>query len=498
MLPQPRAVLPLAAFAHDSFLLSVDHFLMQTKFRSAVLILVGVVSTSAALSAKVVPPLRKLPALHVDSSPVGDSKAPVVASYADVLEPVQLAVVSVYSKKIVKERTPVNPLLRQFFGDSLPDQERERPEEGLGSGVIVSPDGYILTNNHVVEGADELKVLLSDDRELVAKVIGADPKTDIAVIKVEAEKLPVVTLADSDNIRVGDIVFAVGNPLGVGQTVTMGIVSAKGRSVGLLEEVSGYESFIQTDAAINMGNSGGALVDAKGRLVGINSAILSPSRGNIGIGFAVPTNLAATVMSGLIENGSVSRGYLGVSSQTLSPDDAEALGLSRNTKGVTVTDVTPDSPAAKAGLQRGDVILSINDKPVATLRDLRVLIAQTAPGAKVKLKMSRDGKEQITEVALGRLDEKPNEILTGVEVDTLSPDARRRLNVPARLDGLLVTRVDQASPFADRLVADLLILQIDREDVSDLETARKALTPGRHMLFVYYRGSLRVVGVLVQ
>lgn len=471
---------------------------MHTKsfLRATQLVLASLISVS--LFAKVDSPTRKPPVLRLDPTPLAQAKPPAVASYADVLEPVQAAVVSVYSKKVVRERVAVNPLLRQFFGDELAARERQRPEEGLGSGVIVSPDGYILTNNHVVEGADELKVLLSDERELIAKVIGADPKTDIAVIKVEAEKLPVLTLADSDSIRVGDVVFAVGNPLGVGQTVTMGIVSAKGRSVGILEEVAGYESFIQTDAAINMGNSGGALVDAKGRLIGINSAILSPSRGNIGIGFAVPVNLASTVMHSLIETGSVSRGYLGVTSQTLSPEDAESLGLSRETKGVTVTDVTPDSPADKAGLQRGDVILSLNDKAIGSLHDLRIMIAQSTPGTKVKLKISRGGKDRVTEVALGRLDEKPNELLAGVEVDNLSAEARRRLGVPARLDGLLVTRVDEDSPYADRLAPDLLILQIDREDVLDIESARKTLTAGRHMLFVYYRGSLRVVSVTVK
>lgn len=472
---------------------------MKTNLLSSVLCLALVLSASPVHAAKETASARKMPTLRVDPTPVSDGKSPVVSSYADVIDPAQKAVVSVYSKKTVKERVAVNPFLRQFFGDDVPaEREREHKEEGLGSGVIVSPDGYILTNNHVVEGADELKVSLSDDREFIAKVIGADPKTDIAVIKVEAEKLPVVTLADSDIIRVGDVVFAVGNPLGVGQTVTMGIVSAKGRSVGILEEVAGYESFIQTDAAINMGNSGGALVDAKGRLVGINSAILSPSRGNIGIGFAVPINLASTVMHSLIETGSVTRGYLGVTSQTLTPDDAESLGLSRDIKGVTITDVYPGSPADKAGLKRGDVILSVNGKIVTALRDLRNFIAQMPPGSKVKVKISRDLKDREIEIALGKLDEKPNELLTGVEVAPLSPEARRRLNVPARLNGVLITGVAEDSPYAERLTADILILQIDREDVVDVEGARRALTPGRHMLFVYFRGALRVVGLEIK
>lgn len=440
---------------------------------------------------------HKAPELKIDTSPLSDAKAPVLTSYADVIDPVLKAVVSVYSKKIVRERVSLNPFLRQFFGD-IPDQERQHKEEGLGSGVIISPDGYILTNNHVVEGADELKVALSDDRELVAKVIGADPKTDVAVIKVDADKLPTVTLADSDKIRVGDIVFAVGNPLAVGQTVTMGIVSAKGRSVGLLDEVGGYESFIQTDAAINMGNSGGALVDAKGRLIGINSAILSPSRGNIGIGFAVPVNLAAAVMRSLIVTGSVARGYLGVQSQSLTPDDAEAMGLPRDTKGVMISDVSPGTPADKSGLKRGDVILSVNDKQVTTLSDLRIAIAEMLPGTKVKLTISRDGKDKIIEVTLGKLDDNPNELLPGVEAVPLSGEARRRLNIPGRIGGLLITSVDENSEYADKLAPDVLILQIDRTDVTDLATARKVLTPGRHMFFVYFRGAPRVLGLEVK
>ena len=212
----------------------------------------------------------------------------------------------------------------------------------------------------------------------------------------------------------------------------------------------------------------------------------------------MPINLAATVMHSLIETGSVSRGYLGVASQTLSPDHAEALGLDRNTKGVMITDVYPETPAEAAGLKRGDVIQTINDKTVTSLRDLRVLIAQTAPGSSVKLRISRDGKTRVVEAMLGKLDERPDELLAGVEVTPLTPDARRRLNIPSRLDGLLVTAVDEDSDYADRLAPDVLILQIDREDVTDLESAREALTPGRHMLFVYFRGALRVVGVEVE
>ena len=466
---------------------------------AAILSAPGLLAKDAAAPAK--PP--KLPALRIDASPVSEGKSPVVTSYADIVEPVQRAVVSVYSKKTVRERVAANPLMRQFFGD-VPDQEREHKEEGLGSGVIISPDGYILTNNHVVEGADELKVGLTDDREFIAKVIGTDPKTDVAVIKIEAENLPTITLADSDKLRVGDVVFAVGNPLGVGQTVTSGIVSAKGRNqLGLLE--NGYESFIQTDAAINMGNSGGALVDAKGRLVGINSAIISTTRGSIGLGFAIPINLASSVLQSLIATGKVTRGFLGVSAQTVIADDAAALGLPVGTRGAMITDVTPDSPADKAGLKRGDVVLTYNEHPVPSWEEWRLMIAETMPNSAVKIGISRAldpkasgagkavRKSIVVEVSLAQFDEKPDELIAGVNVTPLTEELRARLRIPTRFDGLLIKSVDKDSPYVDTLVPNLLIVQIDREDVTDLAAAKAALTPGRHMMYVFYRGALRVV-----
>jgi len=450
-----------------------------------------------ALSAKDAPPTKK-PTLKIDNAPVNDGKSAVVTSYADVVEPVQRAVVSIYSSKTVKQRV-VNPMLRQFFGDAAPEQERDSKQEGLGSGVIISDDGYILTNNHVIEGADELKVSLSDEREFTAKVIGADPKTDVAVIKIEAEKLPAITLADSDKLRVGDVVFAVGNPLGVGQTVTMGIVSAKGRNqLRLLENVAGYENFIQTDAAINMGNSGGALVDAKGRLVGVNSAIISPSRGNIGIGFAIPINFAAYVMNSLIATGTVSRGYLGVASETVTADVAEQLGLPKDAKGVAITDITPDSPADKGGLKRTDVILAINDKPVSSLEELRLVVAQMLPDTKVKIKLIREAKELTLEVTLGKLTDKPNELLLGVNVSKLTEEIRKRSGLDPRLNGLIITDVEETSPYADRLLAGMIIIEIDRVAVTDLNVARQQLIPGRHLLFVNYRGLNRFVTVTVK
>jgi len=459
---------------------------MKSKLLSSLIISVALVSAAAfGLAAKDVKDStpKKRPELRVDNAPVSDGKTGVVTSYADVVEPALKSVVSIYSTKTVRERIQVNPFFRQF---GIPDQERESKQEGMGSGVIVSADGYILTNNHVVEGADELKVSLSDDREFVAKVIGTDPKTDIAVVKIEAEKLPTVTLADSNKIRVGDVVFAVGNPLNVGQTVTMGIVSAKGRHVGILD-AQGYEDFIQTDAAINMGNSGGALVDAKGRLVGINSAILSPSRGSIGIGFAIPINLASSIMNSLIETGTVSRGALGVYADPnpLTADVAEQLGLAKDTKGVVVTDITPHSAAEKAGIKRTDVILAINDHPVTSFDELRLQIAQMTPGSVVKLKIVRDGKEKVIEATLDKLTENPNELFPGVNVAKLDSPARRKLGVDERINGLIVTEVAGDSPLRDVFVPNLIIREINRTPVTDLATAKEALTAGRNLVAIY-------------
>ncbi|MBW8782944.1 MAG: Do family serine endopeptidase [Verrucomicrobia bacterium] len=431
----------------------------------------------------------KKPDLKIDAAPLNGG---VVTSYADVVEPAQKSVVSVYSKRIVRERVGFDPFTGRVVGG-------EHEEDGLGSGVIVSSDGYILTNNHVVEGADELKVSLSDDRELVAKVIGTDPKTDIAVIKIDTKNLPAITLADSDKTRVGDIVFALGNPLGVGQTVTMGIVSAKGRTqLGLLDQVGGYESFIQTDASINMGNSGGALIDAKGRLVGINSAILSPSKGNIGIGFAVPVNLAASIMRSLIETGTVARGFLGVSTDTITSELAEQMGLPKETKGVLLSDISPDSPAAKAGLKRNDAILSIDGRAVTSREELRLIVAQNLPGSKVKLRLVRDGKERTVEVVLGKLVENPNELLAGVQAEPLTEESRRQLDIDKRVTGLLVTKVADDSPYHDRLAPNAVIVEIDREPAGDLRTAKAALQPGRHLLLIYFRGQLRYLTFLVK
>jgi len=465
------------------------------KAKQAVLLLSLLVAPLVAEAApKSAPkPAFKKPDLKVDATPLNQGNAPALTSYADVLEHIRPAVVSVYSSKIVREQIP--PLLRQLYGPNI--QGREEKLSGLGSGVLISTDGFILTNNHVVADADELKVLLNDDREFVAKVVGTDPKTDVAVIKIEAAGLPAATLADSDRLRVGDVVFAIGNPLAVGQTVTMGIVSATGRRVGILDEVSGYEDFIQTDAPINRGNSGGALIDAKGRLIGINSAIVTNNQGSIGIGFAIPVNLARNIMNSLIETGAVARGYLGVSStEPLTPDLAESFGLPKDTKGVVISDLpSASSPAAKAGLKREDVIVGINEKSVTSVDDLRLLIAQTAPGTKINVKFLREGKPQAVEVTLDQLqdDSAEGEWLPGVSIKSLSDDLRKEMNLDDRVDGVVITDIKSQSVYAEIFPVGAVVEQINRVAITDLVSAKRALRDGRNMALINFRGIYRYV-----
>src|SRR6266436_2262709 len=335
----------------------------------------------------------------------------MTTSFAPVVKRVAPSVVNVFTTKTVRNQSPEmmpffdDPFFRRFFGEQFGgEQPRRQPrkfkERSLGSGVVVSKDGYILTNNHVVDGADEVKVSLAKDKkEYTAKIAGRDPKTDIAVLKIDAKDLPFVTFADSDKIEVGDVVLALGNPFGIGQTVTMGIVSAVGRGGMHIED---YEDFIQTDAAINPGNSGGPLVDAEGRLIGINTAILSRSGGNQGIGFAIPSNLARDVAQSLVRDGHVTRGYLGVMIQDVNPALAKEFKLKDNT-GAIVGDVTEKSPAEKAGLKEGDVILEFNGKKVTDSRHLKLEVARTQPGESVPLKVLRDGATKNIEVTVKEL-----------------------------------------------------------------------------------------------
>jgi len=466
---------------------------MKTKRVVVLLTLAAALGLSTAEAKKVARPALSKPVLKEDATPLSEGKAPALTSYADMLDVIRPAVVSVYSSKIVRQQVP--PMLRQLYGPGVQGQEERL--DGLGSGVIISADGYVLTNNHVVADADELKVKLNDGRELIAKVIGTDPKTDVAVIKIEAENLPAATLANSDKLRVGDIVFAIGNPLGVGQTVTMGIVSATSRKVGILQEVAGYEDFIQTDASINKGNSGGALIDAKGRLVGINSAIISNNQGSIGIGFAIPVNLARTIMNSLITTGTVARGYLGVSTEVLTPELAESFDLPKDTKGIVIDNITStEAPAAKAGLKREDVITAVNDRPVATGDDLRLMIAETAPGTKVKIAYLRGGKANIVEVTLGHLDEasgSEGEWLPGVTVAPLTDQLRKDMRIATGIEGIVITEIAEQSQYSEVFPVGAVIEQINRVPVTDLASAKKALRDGRNLASISYRGVFRYV-----
>lgn len=457
-----------------------------------------------------------LPVLTVDSSPIATELNGRVSSYADVLENVTSGVVSVFSTRTV--RTSPNrqnhpffndPMLRRFFGipDDAPENDNrnggreERRPLGLGSGVIVTRDGYILTNNHVIEGADEIKVRLTDGREYEGTLIGADEKTDVAVIRIEAEDLPALPLTDSDRLRVGDVVFAVGHPLQVGLTVTMGIVSATGRSgLGIIRSEGAYEDFIQTDASINPGNSGGPLVDAAGRVVGINTAILSRSGGNIGIGFAIPSNLSRRVMESLIQHGSVPRGFLGIRMNEVSQDMAQAFGLPHN-RGALVEQVFAGLPAAEAGLLHGDFIIRVNERRIESPSELRSVISQTAPGTEVSITVIRKGEEQTLNVVLGdadtqapvaaapREDQRGGSVFKGVTLTPITEGLRKQYNVPEEVTGLVVTSISRESPYARQLREGMVIRELNQVQVEDLEAAAEVSRKGPNVLWVYFNGS---------
>ena len=349
--------------------------------------------------------------------------------------------------------------------------------------MIVTSDGMILTNNHVIDGASDIKVDLSDKREFTAKLIGTDPKTDVAVLKIDATGLPTMSIGDSSHLEVGDVVFAVGDPFGVGETATMGIVSAMGRS-GL--GIENYEDFIQTDASINPGNSGGAMVDLHGDLIGINTAIVTGGGGgNQGIGFAIPINMARSVMDQIVSHGKVVRGYLGVYIQDVSPDIAKQFGLSEN-RGVLIGDVSPDTPGAKAGLKRGDVVLALNGQPTSGADQLRLRISQMPPGSTAKLQIYRDGKTQDVDVTLGELpaektastgsDQTGQGGLEGVDVQELTPDIAHELNLPAGTRGVVIGSVDPASQAAAAgLDRGNVIEEVNHKPVTNIEQYKQAV-----------------------
>ena len=331
-----------------------------------------------------------------------------VASYADIVNKVAPAVITIHSQLRVRQPQQYpfmdDPFFRQFFGDRMPQQQPQQQRQGLGSGVIIDSNGYILTNHHVIDGAEQIKVDLNDGRSLDAQLVGADPPSDLAVLKIDASNLPVLVLGDSDRARVGDVVLAIGNPLGVGQTVTMGIISAKGRQTGLSN--GSFEDFLQTDAPINRGNSGGALVSTNSELIGINSQILSPSGGSIGLGFAVPSNMARTVVEQLINSGKVRRGQLGITVLRIPSEEAARLGVTQG-PGVVVYQVQPGSAADRAGLRQGDVITALNGAAVGDPNSFRNQIASTPPRSEITLTVRRNGQDQQVRATLGEFTPSP-------------------------------------------------------------------------------------------
>jgi serine protease Do len=389
---------------------------------------------------------------------VPESRAEIALSFAPVVERATPAVVNIYSRRVVRERAMPrlfdDPMFRQFFGGPMgPSRPRERVENSLGSGVIVRESGIILTNNHVIEGADEIKVVLHDRREYDARLLGMDERTDLAVLTIETggERLPFLPLGDSDSLAVGDLVLAIGNPFGVGQTVTMGIVSALARTTGGLSD---YQSFIQTDAAINPGNSGGALVDMAGRLVGINTAIYSRDGGNVGIGFAVPSAMARVVVDSLLAGGTVTRPWLGLDGQTVTSAIARSLGLARPA-GVLLSDVRPEGPAQGAGLRRGDVVLAYDGHPVDDEETLRYRIGSSAVGGSATLHVLRDGREFDVAVPLTPPPEDPprdptrlngRHPLNDVIVANLNPALATELGLPHGQGTVVVLEIGRNSP----------------------------------------------------
>jgi serine protease Do len=460
------------------------------------------------------------PNIKVENTPI-NRDAKLGMSFAPVVKKDAPSVVNIYSTTIVHMRQQYgnpffnDPFFQQFFGGQFgPGGSREitRREESLGSGVIVSPDGYILTANHVVQGADKIRVAVpGDTTKYKAKVVGTDPSTDVAVLKIDAHDLPAVTLGDSSQLEVGDIVLAMGNPFDVGQTVTMGIVSGLGRSGFNFDGEAArpqYQDFIQTDAAINPGNSGGALVDAEGRLVGINDFIISSTYGNEGIGFAIPINLARHVMDQLIHSGKVERGYLGVYLRDITPFLAQDFNLP-NDNGALVNDVAPGGPAQKAGLESGDVIVKFNGNKVTDADNLSLMVSECAPGMEAAVTVIRDGHEKTFTVQLGTLssqvaqsgnNQKSNtshtasntDALDGVTVSDLDQDARQQFDIPANVQGALVTDVDPNSNSAEAgLQEGDIIVAINRQPVTDADDAVKLCTEakGNNILLKVWRRS---------
>jgi serine protease Do len=435
-----------------------------------------------------------------------------ITTFAPVVKRAMPAVVNISSSKVVKEQSEQgnmfdNPLFRQFFGGRMPQQQeqpRSQRATSLGSGVVISPDGYIITNNHVVEGATDVKVSFANKEEYPAKVVGTDKATDVAILKINKTGLTTLPFADSARAEVGDVVLAIGEPFGLGQTVTMGIISAKGRA-GL--GIERFEDFIQTDAAINRGNSGGALIDTRGDLVGINTAILSgETGGNQGIGFAIPANLVHNIMDQIMKNGKVTRGYMGILPQELTPEMAKAFGVP-NTHGIALANVIADGPAAKAGLKVGDVITAVNGTPVDDVNSFRLQVAGFAPGTTIHLKVDRNGQTMdlavtLTEFHLEAENNGDGEgnlpgggekgALPGVSVQALTPDLRQQLQTPEGTQGVVITELDpDSAASAAGLQQGDIIVQVNRKpvtNVSEFNADVKASASRESTLLLVKRG----------
>jgi len=418
---------------------------------------------------------------------------------AEIAETVKPAIVNILTTRTIKIQGNTNPFLddpffRRFFGDRL-RVPKERKTASLGSGVIVDSNGYILTTNHLIQGAEEINVTLSDKREFKGKIIGNDVMTDIGIIKIDADNLPTIKWGDSDKLRVGETVLAIGSPYGLSQTVTTGIVSAVGRAnVGIAD----YEDFIQTDAAINPGNSGGALENVRGELVGINTAIFTTSGGYQGIGFSIPTSMAKAVMDSLISKGKVIRGWLGVTIQPLTPELAKQFNL-KEEKGALVGDVSEGSPAEKAGLQSGDVIIEYEGKKIEEPYQLRNMVANTPTGQEVELKIIRENKTETKKVTVSELPaemQKPskgeyNNLLRGVTVQDLLPEIYNKLNIPKKLKGVIVSDMDEDSPAARVLMQGDVIQGINRQKITsikDYENMVSRINSDENILLLIYRG----------
>jgi len=454
------------------------------------------------------------PGVHISMKMADPAEGPSRTGFAPVVKGVLPDVVNISTSKMVKAseqnqfESPdgMPPFFQQFFGqqfgpnsDNRSQKPRDQREDSLGSGVIVSPDGYILTNNHVIDGATDVRITFADKRQLKAKVVGTDAKTDIAVLKVDGTDFPAITIGDSSKVQVGDYALAIGDPFGVGQTVTMGIISALNRGNLGIED---YEDFIQTDAPINPGNSGGALINDRGELVGINTAILSHgSGGNEGIGFAIPINMARKVMGQILDHGKVNRAYLGIMVQDVTPGISKAMSL-KDMKGVLVGDVSPSGPASKSGIQRGDVIVELNGVVMEDSRQLRNTISMMDPTATVKLKLLRNGNPADVSVKLGELptekevakaeDGSSDKTLDGVTVENLDAQTAKELGLPASTSGVVVTDINPTSPLAaSGLRRGDVIQEVNHQPVKNVaqleEAVRKA--GGNPLFLVNRKGS---------